>query len=279
VKSLALKCLNLLAAAGIVAGALAVFAAPPPAGLFALDVGQGDSILVRAPNGADALVDAGPPGGASGRAFAAAAPRDRDVGAVLLTHQDLDHSGSAADFLKRFETGALFAPVWSEKAADVLLVAAGRGVATGTLQRGDRVWLDRETPVYLDVLWPPAGPAATDGNDGSMVTRLVYGSSSAILTGDAPKGVERLLVAANDPLDADFLKVGHHGSKTSSDPDFLAAVSPTLAIVSAGKGNRYGHPAPEVLAALRAAGAPAVATADAGTVSLLWNRRGLAPTV
>lgn len=265
------------ALAGIVVGAHAAFSPPSPAGLFFLDVGQGDSILVRAPNGADALIDTGPPGGESGRSFAGSSPGDRAIGLVALTHQDLDHSGGAKDMLFRFEVGQLSAPVWSEKAASVLEAAGERGVATTTLQRGDRVWLDREAPVYLDILWPPPHVPVGDGNDGSMVALLVYGSSTALLTGDAPRGVEKLLVAGGDPLDANILKAGHHGSKTSSAPEFVAAVSPIYAVISAGEGNRYGHPDEETLATLTAAGSQILSTAELGTVSFTWDGRGLAP--
>ncbi len=273
------RAMSWAAAAGIVAGALAFFAAPPPAGMFALDVGQGDATLVRAPNGADVLIDTGPPGGASGRSFAENSPGDRAIGLVALTHQDLDHSGGAKDILGHFSVGELSAPVWSEKAAPILDEAARRGVATATLQRGDRVWLDRETPVYLDILWPPPRTPIGDGNDGSMVARLAYGSSSAILTGDAPQGVEKILVVAGDPLDADILKAGHHGSKTSTSPEFAAAVSPTYAIISAGKENRYGHPNKETLATLAVAGTTVLSTIDSGAVAFVWNGWTLAPAV
>lgn len=266
-----------VAAAGVVAGALALLAAPAPVGLFFLDVGQGDSILVRAPNGADVLIDAGPPGGAASRAFAANSPRDRAVGTVVLTHQDLDHAGGAKDILGRFSVERLAAPAWGEKAATILSEASSRGVATATLHRGDRVWLDRETPVYLDVLWPPPGTPVGDGNDGSLVTRLVYGSTSALLTGDAPRGVERLLVIGGDYLDVDILKAGHHGSKTSSDPTFVVAASPGYAVISAGEGNRYGHPAPETTETLGRAGASILSTAQLGTVSFVWDGRALRP--
>jgi competence protein ComEC len=259
------------AAAGVVAGAYAVLAPPAPFGVFFLDVGQGDATLIRAPNGANVIIDAGPPGGTAARAISAVAPRGRALGAALLTHQDLDHAGGVGELLSRFSVGSVFAPVWGEKARPVLGVAAERGVATATLQRGDRVWLDRETPVYLDVLWPPPGAPVGDGNDGSLVARLTYGASSAILTGDAPKGVERLLAGAGDPLDADILKVGHHGSKTSNAAEFIAAVSPNLAVVSAGEGNRYGHPNEETLAAFAAANVPVLSTVEAGTVALGWR--------
>lgn len=263
------------AAAGIAAGLYAALEPAPPAGLFFLDVGQGDAILVRAPNGADLLVDAGPPGGAAARAFSANAPRDRSLGALVLTHQDLDHAGGADDLLSRFSVARVLAPVWGEKAMAVSGAAAERGAATGTLSRGDRVWLDRVAPVYLDVLWPPEGAPVGDGNDGSLVALLVYGSSTAILTGDAPRGVEKMLASAGDPLGAEILKVGHHGSKTSSDPGFILAVSPRFAVISAGEGNRYGHPNLETVETLRASGAEMLSTAEAGTVGFLWSGGGL----
>lgn len=269
------KTVKWIAAAGIAAGLASLFWSPPPAGLFFLDVGQGDSALVRAPNGVDLLIDAGPPGGASGRSFAAISPRDRSIEMLALTHQDLDHSGGAKDLIGRFSFGVLAAPAWTAKASPILGEAARRGLATATLARGDRIWLDRDTPVYLDVLWPPADAPAGDGNDGSLVTRLTYGSSSAVLTGDAPEGVERLLVAAGDSLDADILKAGHHGSKTSSSPGFVEAVSPEYAVISAGEDNRYGHPNEDTLVTLRQFGAQILSTAELGTVPFGWGGEGL----
>lgn len=228
--------------------------------------------MIRAPNGADVLIDAGPPGGASSRALAESAPGDRSIDLLALTHQDLDHSGGAREILVAFSVAALAAPAWTGKAAPIVSAAAA---PPAELRRGDRVWLDRAAPVYLDVLWPPADISAGDGNDWSLVARLVYGSTTALLTGDAPRGVERLLAAAGDPLDVDVLKAGHHGSKTSSDPGFVSAASPAYVVVSAGEGNRYGHPSPETLATARASGAAILSTVDLGTVSFLWDGQSL----
>lgn len=243
--------------------------APGELRLSFLDVGQGDAVLIQAPNGVSALVDGGPPGSVLSP-LAAALPGGRSLAAVVATHPDQDHVGGLPSVLARREVATLLAsPYRSGEPAETALaqVAAGRHVATGTLVRGDRLALDLARGVYVDILWPPPGLPLASGNNASIVALLRYGSSSALLTGDAPRGVERLLVAAEDPLAAQILKPGHHGSKTATDPVFVAAVSPRVAVISAGVGNRYGHPAPQTLTTLASARVPVESTLGQGTLT------------
>ncbi|RLB40299.1 MAG: DNA internalization-related competence protein ComEC/Rec2, partial [Deltaproteobacteria bacterium] len=108
----------------------------------------------------------------------------------------------------------------------------------------------------LEVLWPcPRYDAALGLNYNSISLRLVFGRRAFLFTGDLERDSERLLLAAGRIQRADVLKVAHHGSRTSTSPAFLAAVRPSLAVISSGAGNGYGHPSPLVLARLRDAGA------------------------
>jgi competence protein ComEC len=118
--------------------------------------------------------------------------------------------------------------------------------------------------VRLTVLAP--GPGRHTVNDGSVVVRLDFGGFSALLTGDAEGPSEHAMLGAHAPLAATVLKVGHHGSPTSTSPDFLAAVQPRLAVVSVGRHNRFGHPGPAVMRRLRAAGVAIARTDLAGCV-------------
>jgi competence protein ComEC len=136
-----------------------------------------------------------------------------------------------------------------------------RGVPWRVARPGLR-W--RADGVSLSVVGP--WPGAHGTNDGSVVVRLDYGRFSALFTGDAEAPAERAMHEARMPVRATVLKVGHHGSRTSTSPAFLRAVRPALAVVSAGSGNRFGHPAPATMKRLRAAGAATARTDLAGAV-------------
>lgn len=223
--------------------------------LYFLDVGQGDGVLIQTPSGRQALID----GGASPQALfaelGAAMPFwDRSLDLLLLTHPDADHMAAQVELPRRFAVGqAVSTPYvmadeaaapWRDAlaAADIPLAAQGRGG-----------WIDLGDGVALWVLWPDESPS-TGGqadNDSSLVVRLVYGSFSALLTGDAGSAAEAELLAQGAPLSAAVLKVAHHGSKGSTTPAFVQAINPVLAIIQVGLSNDYGHPHADTLAALQ----------------------------
>jgi competence protein ComEC len=241
--------------------------------ILVIDVGQGDAIALRSPRGRWLLVDAGPPvRGADPEAHPTVrALRARGVGrleAVVLTHPDLDHIGGAPSVLSAFEVGAVYDPALPAPKEDfvaVLDAAASRGVPWRAARAGERIEVDG---LVLDVLHPPAGLAAdTESNATSVVLRLTFGDFDALLTGDAYKDVERALVATVGPVEV--LKVGHHGSDTSTDSLLLAGTRPEVALISVGRSNRYGHPAPEVLGRLERSGAEVRRTDLEGTVSVV----------
>jgi competence protein ComEC len=238
-------------------------AAAPSADLsFTLwDVGQGEAGLVRFADGETVLVDA------AGRPLAGPSameqrvlPALRQTGvrrplAMALSHLDQDHAAGAE------EAAAALRPreIWisstlaeGTRADRVSRLAAGHGARLRLLARGASARLGG---AGIEVLWPPAGEAApARGNAGSMVLRVSGGESALLLTGDLDGQAEvRLTALGLAPVEV--LKVGHHGSRSSSARAFLAALRPRLALVSAGKGNRWGHPHPEALQRLRRAGA------------------------
>lgn len=228
--------------------------------LTMLDVGQGDSLVVDA--GIAVMVDTGNPGS---QARAKAAARGHQVRALIVTHLHDDHagdavplisSGIAAVFWNGLQDGALFAKIRAAAdAAGVPLVA----LVPGDVLRAGRA--------ELRVLAPDAGyRTSADPNDTSLVLRADLPGFSALLTGDTNLEGEAALPAA--AIRADVLKVGHHGSKTSSGEAFLAAVRPRIALISAGEGNRYGHPTPEALARLHEAGAAVYRTDEQGTLTV-----------
>jgi competence protein ComEC len=229
-----------------------------------VDVGQGDATLIDFPDGQLALVDAGQggrhPAGRELRGLLAARRRSR-IDLVVITHGHPDHYGGLPDLLDDVEIGEL----WLN---GQLLIEERDGamadLVTSAMARGTRVRFAPElcesSPsfggVELEVLWPcPRYDAALGLNDNSIALRLVFGRQSFLFTGDLERDAERMLVAGGRLRPTDVLKVAHHGSRTSSSAAFVAAVRPSLAVVSSGAGNRYGHPSPSVLARLLDAGA------------------------
>jgi len=225
--------------------------APGEAWITTLDVGQGLAVLVRTANRA-LLYDAGPAfgtGADSGERIVAPYLRAAGVArldTMIVTHNDVDHAGGAASVLENFEVGELLS---SLPAGHPLLgaVAGPRRCAAGT----DWEW----DGVRFAILHPQSAHAqARRSNDLSCVLKVSAGARAMLLTGDIESRAEAELVS-RDPalLRADALLVPHHGSRTSSSADFLAAVGATAAIVPAGYRNRFGHPHAEVLDRLDAA--------------------------
>ncbi|HEU5458150.1 MAG TPA: ComEC/Rec2 family competence protein [Terracidiphilus sp.] len=232
----------------------------------AVDVGQGDSILLITPDGKTLLVDGGGFGGG-----ARYAPRNFDIGedvvspvlwsrgirhldVVALTHAHSDHMGGLPAILRNFHPQELWVgdnpPVPAYEA--LLREAASLHVRVRSFRAGDALMLG---DAQIHVLAPLADykPDAEPSNDDSLVLHVAYGDTSVLLEGDAEAPVEEAMLSEHG-LKSTLLKVGHHGSITSTTPEFLARVGPQWAVISCGLHNHYGHPRPEVLAALQSAG-------------------------
>ena len=245
----------------LVAILLAVTVASRPDGqlhVITLDIGQGDAILVETPAGRTMLVDGGPDPELTLRRLGANLPfHARRIDLMVLSHPHQDHVAGLIEVLDRYRVGTLLhAGIGFENAAyDRLLTdAKGTGVAVRLARAGDRLALDGATSV--EVLYPSATDAASplpegDINNGSVVLLVRHGGFRALLTGDAEAPVEEALVLGGGLERVDLLKVGHHGSTSSTTAAMLGALRPSVAVISSGEGNSYGHPAPETLAALR----------------------------
>ena len=241
--------------------------------LHAIDVGQGDALALRTPRGRWVLIDAGRAwtGGDAGRRSVVPYVRRRggDVAVFVLTHPDDDHVGGAASVIealrpREFWDAAYVAPSESYRAA--LAAAQRRGVAWRRAEPGHTAAIDG---VVLRVLAPDSAWTATQRgpNEASTVLMVQYGDTRVLLTGDAEDDEERWLVERwADDLRADVLKVGHHGSHSSSTPAFLDAVRARLAVISVGAGNSYGHPHRDVLHAFAERGMIALRTDELGSI-------------
>lgn len=249
----------------------------------AIDVGQGDSLLLITPDGKTLLVDAGGFGGGVRHP-----PRNFDIGedvvsptlwsrgirhldAVALTHTDSDHMGGMPAVLRNFHPNALWvgdnAPIPRYRA--LLAEAAALHIPVRSYRAGDAFPFGA---AQVRVLSPFRGApvSRTHANDNMLVLRVAYGATSVLLEGDAEAPLEHAMLAEPD-LESTLLKVGHHGSLTSTTPPFLARVDPRWAVISCGLHNDYGHPREEVLEALEAAHARTFRTDIEGASCFVLN--------
>jgi competence protein ComEC len=188
---------------------------------------------------------------------------------VALTHRDPDHAGGLLGVLAGVPVGEVWLPA-GPAAGGWEPVLDKLGVPWRRLARGDRLTLG---PLLVTALHPArdgVGDAPVDVNNGSLVLRVDWGLAGVLLMADAERPVERALLDAGLPLRSPVLKVGHHGSRHATGRAFVDAVAPRLALVSAGAGNPFGHPSPEVVARLAAAGADLARTDRDGAVEV-WS--------
>jgi competence protein ComEC len=230
-----------------------------------LDVGQGDAILLRSPEGAAALVDAGPPGRPAPIVAALRRSGVGELGLLVLTHGSRDHAGGASALIESDRVALLAHPALGDEEGDGAAsarTARSRGVATRPLAAGDRL---RVGEWRLRVLWPERGASTRgDPNPRSLVVRAAAGGASLLLTADAESAT--LLALSSPPVGV--LKVAHHGSDDPGLPRLLARLRPRAAVISAGRGNPFGHPTDDTLDALRSAAVPTWRTDRDGDVEV-----------
>lgn len=228
---------------------LAVFQVEANSGLLRVhffDVGQGDAIFIETPDGNQVLIDGGPDNSVLAKLGETMPFWDRSIDLVMLTHPHADHLDGLAEVLKRYavrtviESGVNHSiPEYAEWKA----LLKEKGVHTMIAHAGQRVRLSDSASI--DILTPFEnfqGVSPKDIHDAVIVSKLVVASTTILFMGDAERSLEYQLLASGADIDVEVLKVGHHGSKTSTAEDFLKAVSPDIAVISAGRKNRYGHP-------------------------------------
>jgi competence protein ComEC len=262
----------------LISAVLSFIAIPALAGdgllhVWFLDVGQGDAIFIQAPNGNQILIDGGPDNKVLQELGRIMPFNDHSIDAVVLTHPHADHLRGLIEVLKNYQVGKVLenkipcdSPEcleWdkTEQKAEVVQAAVGQIVDLGS-------------GAELKVIYarqPDAGAnAAKNAHDYMLVTELGYGGEALLLMGDAEKKIEQALAAGAD-LRAQFLKIGHHGSKTSTTAQFLNAVKPILAFMELGAHNSYGFPHPEVTKRLEDLGIKYYRTDMDGTVELVLD--------
>lgn len=241
-----------------------------------IDVGQGDAILLRSSAGIHILID----GGTEPAGRDIVVPYLQSLGidhldVVVATHPHADHIGGLIPVLETFSIGE----VWAD----------GQLHTTRTYERFLTVVLAQEIPFYLAragtslvlggfdefTFLHPEEPLLSSLNNNSTVVRVVRSSTALLFTGDLEQEGEQSLLVGQAELKADILKVGHHGSSTSSTKPFLEAVQPGIAVISCGRDNSYGHPHDEVLQRLAALGIKVYRTDDQGTIQIRIEAAGV----
>jgi competence protein ComEC len=240
-----------------------------------LDIGQGDSIFIESPTGNQILIDAGPGRGVLREISKVMPFYDRSIDIVIASHPDADHIGGLPDVFDKYDIDLFMEPgVESENSLDDELEKVTKLEGSKVVEARRGMVIEVGGGARLEILFPVIDPRGMETNAASIVARLVYGENEFLLTGDSPVAIEDYLLglecrACQRPsltLEADVLKAGHHGSRTSTSLPFLAAVNPKYAVISSGKDNRYGHPHQEVLDNLERYGVQILRTDQDGRI-------------
>jgi len=252
-----------------------------------LDVGQGDALFIESPTGTQILVDGGPPKKIQSQLTKIMSPFDRKIDAIIITNPDLDHIGGLSEVLKNYKIGRIFEPgtISDSKAYQNFEAEVKKKNIPNTLvRRGMRLDLGGGTALVF--LFPDRDVSTWATNDGSTVAELSYRGNFFMLTGDVPIKTEQMILKASpvaglrpgensaENLRSTFLKVSHHGSRSGTSEEFLKTVSPSFALISVGKDNKYGHPHPEVLDLLSRFGAKILRTDMLGAITVKCDTMG-----
>lgn len=241
-----------------------------------LDVGQGDAILIRADGDHTMLIDAGDTAGGERVAAALDSCNVHSLDYVVATHLHADHIGGIPDAIEGRTVGRIIEPPCPDDLIPTSVVyehyldaVEASGALYATAKAGDSFSLGN---AQVEIL-APGDMAVNDLNNVSLVLRVTYEDCTCLFTGDMEAEEENWLLSQGTDLQADFLKVAHHGSNTSSTEAFLAAVQPEFVAISCGKDNEYGHPAPETLRRLEnSPNTPEIhITAEEGEIEFIYT--------
>lgn len=242
------------------------------------DVGQGDSSFIETPDHRQVLIDGGPDSSVLAKIGRELPFYDRNIDILIITHPDSDHLAGAVEVARNYDIG--------------LILTNGKECATKICAEFDKIIKEKNIKVVAararqeidfgnDVkmdIWEPENASAASGkedNNFSVISRLAYGEDSFLFMGDAEAKEELELVSAWPDLSAEVLKVGHHGSKNSSNQLFLDKIKPKFSILSVGADNRYGHPTAEVLEKLKKIGAEIFRTDLGGDIKMVSGGKGV----
>lgn len=233
-----------------------------------IDVGQGESILIRLPREKTMLIDAG---SRSESSKVVNYIKDRGIYKIdylIATHPHEDHIGGMVDVIENFDIGKIYMPKvthTSKTFKNMLYAIKNKGLKITPAEGGNKILED--STLSVDILAPNSNKYESLNNY-SIVLKITYGKTSFLFTGDAEKISEKEILDMGYNVRADVLNVGHHGSNSSTTKKFLEEVSPQIAVISYGKDNKYGHPHTEVINRLEELGVDIYTTAKHGDISI-----------
>lgn len=248
------------------------------------DIDQGDAIFIESPEGHQILIDGGPTSAILEKIGREMPFYDRSIDLIILTHPEHDHIAGLLEVFKKYKvenilwTGVLkdtaefkeWQRLIEEEQAQIKIAQTGQKIILPT-----RLGL---VDKYMEVLFPFESleeKNVSNTNNTSIIAKLVFNQDSFLFTGDAYKSVENKLLKEGMDLQSDVLKIGHHGSNTSTGEEFLREVLPEIAVISVGKENAYGHPHPEVIEILNKYDIKVLRSDQNGDIKILSNGQNI----
>lgn len=238
-----------------------------------LNVSQGDSILIKIPDEQNILIDGGPDNTVIEKLGEYLPFYDKEIDLIILTHPHDDHVTGLVEVLKRYQVKKILMTGVLHTAPNYLAFLKqikGQNVAVETVNKFQNISLGEN--LSLELLYPSSdfsGLKVENLNNTSIVAKLVYGSTSFLLTGDAEEEVEKELISNKTDLKADVIKIGHHGSSTSTSEEFLKIVNPQYSIISVGAANKFNHPSLRTINRLEKNGIKIFRTDEKGDIILI----------
>ena len=246
------------------------------------NVGQGEAIFIETPSRHQILIDGGPSSLILEKLAESLPFWDRTIDLIILTHPEHDHLAGLIEVLKRYKIENI---LWTGIVRDTseynewVKLIKNEGAKIKIAQASQRINLSTyEVNRHIDILYPfenLEGQEFENSNNTSIVAKLIFGENSFLFTGDAYQSVEKKLVSRGWGLNSDVLKVGHHGSKTSTSEEFIKQVSPEIAVISVGKDNPYQHPHQETLDTLEKYGIKILRTDKNGDIKIICDSQSL----
>jgi len=241
------------------------------------DVGQGDAILLDTPERQQVLVDGGPDSSVLTCLTKALPLTDKDLDLVVVTHNHADHLRGVVEVLKHYQVKQLWisgAIHTTDTYREFLELAKAKSIPTTVVVAGQTARYGLLEGIVIYPFVEQRGESPENQHDATVVTYWTYGSQSLLLTGDAEMEHEEEMLQQNVLRPTTILKVGHHGSRTSSGEAFLNRTTPKIAVIQVGRRNRFGHPVPETLQRLESLAIPVLRNDNDGTIRFsIWPDR------
>lgn len=241
-----------------------------------IDVGQGDCILIQV-NNKNLLIDSGP---SSNRKDLLNYLEKLDIKKfdyIIATHPHEDHIGNMDTIIKRYDIGSFYSPkviTSSTTFENMISALVDKNLKINVLKKGVK-GIDLGKNTEIEVFSPLENISSDNLNDYSPIIKITFFNNSFLFTGDAEISTEDTVLSENNNLNCDILKVGHHGSSTSTSTDFLISTNPSVAIISVGKNNSYGHPTSETLSLLNSYNIRTIRTDINGTVIAISDGKNI----